>query len=138
MTFVMKRGKEVFDRELFFRALADRTRLRIVNLIGDQEVCVCFFVEILKTNQPKISRHLAYLRRAGIVSARREGLWMHYRLSTPKDENAARVLQEVREWLVKDPAMQQDRNRLVKICCAPALPLQLQGSPKPVTLQSNA
>jgi ArsR family transcriptional regulator, arsenate/arsenite/antimonite-responsive transcriptional repressor len=134
----MNRGKEAFDRELFFRALADRTRLRIVNLIGDQEVCVCFFVEILKTNQPKISRHLAYLRRAGIVSARREGIWMHYRLATPKDENAARVLHEVREWLVKDPAMQQDRNRLVKICCAPTLPVQLQGSPKPVTLQSPA
>jgi len=138
MKAVMKREKATFDRELFFRALADRTRLRIISLIGDQEVCVCFFVEILKTNQPKISRHLAYLRRAGIVSARREGIWMHYRLSTPKDENAARVLQEVREWLVKDPVMQQDRNRLVKICCAPVLPAQLQGSPKPVTLQPVA
>jgi ArsR family transcriptional regulator, arsenate/arsenite/antimonite-responsive transcriptional repressor len=138
MVTIMKKEKEAFDRELFFRALADRTRLRIINLIGDQEVCVCFFVEILKTNQPKISRHLAYLRRAGIVAARREGIWMHYRLSTPKNENAARVLQEVREWLVKDPLMQQDRNRLVKICCAPVLPVQLQGSPKPVTLQTVA
>ena len=135
---VMKKEKEGFDRELFFRALADRTRLRIINLIGDQEVCVCFFVEILKTNQPKISRHLAYLRRAGIVAARREGIWMHYRLSTPKDENAARVLHEVREWLVKDLIMQQDRNRLVKICCAPSLPVQLQGSPKPVPLSYPA
>src|ERR1041384_425237 len=107
MMFVMRKGKEVFDLELFFRALADRTRLRIINLIGDQEVCVCVFVEILKTNQPKISRHLAYLRRAGIVATRREGIWMHYRLSTPKDENAARVLNEIREWLVKDPVMQQ-------------------------------
>jgi ArsR family transcriptional regulator len=130
----MTKGKEAFDRELFFRALADRTRLRIINLIGDQEVCVCFFVEILKTNQPKVSRHLAYLRRAGIVSARREGIWMHYRLSTPNEEHAARVLQEVRDWLGKDPVMQQDKNRLNKICCAPQLPVQLQGSPKPVTL----
>ena len=112
--------------------------MRIINLIGDQEVCVCFFVEILKTNQPKISRHLAYLRRAGVVAARREGIWMHYRLSTPKDENAARVLHEVREWLVKDLIMQQDRNRLVKICCAPSLPVQLQGSPKPVPLSYPA
>ena len=134
----MKKEKEAFDLEQFFRALADRTRLRIINLIGDQEVCVCFFVEILKTNQPKISRHLAYLRRAGIVSARREGIWMHYRLSAPKDENVARVLQEVRAWLAKDPVMQQDRNRLAKICCAPVLPVQLQGSPKPVTVQSPA
>ena len=126
--------KRNFDRELFFRALADSTRLRIINLIGDQEVCVCFFVEILKTNQPKISRHLAYLRRAGIVSARREGIWMHYRISTPKDENAAKVLKDVREWLAKDLAMQQDRSRLNKICCAPELPVQLQGSPKPAPI----
>lgn len=123
------------DRELFFRALADRTRLRIINLIGDQEVCVCFFVEILKTNQPKISRHLAYLRRAGIVAARRDGIWMHYRLATPKDENAARVLQEVRAWLAKDNVMEQDLKRLDKICCAPELPVQLQGSPKPLPIQ---
>src|SRR5215217_7783948 len=125
------------DKELFFKALADRTRLRLLNLMGTDEVCVCFFVEILKTNQPKISRHLAYLRRAGIVSTRRDGIWMHYRLSTPKDEHAARVLQEVRAWLAEDQVMQQDRNRLFKICCAPALPVQLQGSPKPATLQSQ-
>src|SRR5688572_16720332 len=108
----MNRKNESLDRELFFRALADRTRLRIIILIGDQEVCVCFFVEILKTNQPKISRHLAYLRRAGIVAARRDGIWMHYRLATPNDENAARVLQDVRAWLATDPSMQQDLNRL--------------------------
>jgi len=131
----MSRRSETFDREVFFRALADPTRLRIINLIGDQEVCVCFFVEILKTNQPKISRHLAYLRRAGIVAARREGIWMHYRITTPKDENAARVLEEVRRWLAKDGRMQQDQLRLQKICCAPELPVQLQGSPKPVPLQ---
>ena len=131
----MTRKEKPFDRELFFRALADSTRLRIINLIGDQEVCVCFLVEILKTNQPKISRHLAYLRRAGIVAARREGIWMHYRIATPKDENAAKVLQEVRAWLVKDNLMQQDRTRLNKICCAPELPVQLQGSPKPIPIQ---
>jgi ArsR family transcriptional regulator len=129
---VMASKEKRFDRELFFRALADPTRLRIINLIGDQEVCVCFFVEILKTNQPKISRHLAYLRRAGIVAARREGIWMHYRISTPNDEHAAKVLSAVREWLVNDPAKQQDRKRLDKICCAPQLPVQLQGSPKPL------
>src|SRR5678810_458944 len=126
----MTRKEKVFYRELFFLALADSTRLRIINLLADQEVCVCFFVEILKTNQPKISRHLAYLRRAGIVAARREGIWMHYRISTPKDENAAKVLTEVRAWLANDPAMEQDRKRLDKICCAPELPIQLQGSPK--------
>jgi ArsR family transcriptional regulator, arsenate/arsenite/antimonite-responsive transcriptional repressor len=128
----MTRKNKSFDRELFFRALADPTRLRIINLIGDQEVCVCYFVEILKTNQPKISRHLAYLRRAGIVTARREGIWIHYRISTPADENAAKVLMAVREWLAKDPVMQQDQKRLDKVCCAPELPIQLQGSPKPL------
>ena len=128
----MARKEKPFDRELFFRALADPTRLRIINLIADQEVCVCFFVEILKTNQPKISRHLAYLRRAGIVAARREGIWMHYRISTPQDEIAARVLVNVRDWLANDPAMQQDQRRLDKICCAVELPVQLQGSPKPI------
>jgi ArsR family transcriptional regulator len=130
----MKRKEKPFDRELFFRALADSTRLRIINRIGDQEVCVCYFVEILKTNQPKISRHLAYLRRAGIVTTRREGIWMHYRIATPADENAATVLTDVREWLANDPVMEQDRQRLDKICCAPQLPVQLQGSPKPVPI----
>jgi ArsR family transcriptional regulator len=135
---VMSKKEKPFDRELFFRALADPTRLRIINLLGEQEVCVCFFVEILKTNQPKVSRHLAYLRRAGIVAARREGIWMHYRLSTPKDENAARVLTDVRQWLAKDAVMQHDRNRLQKICCATELPIQLQGSPRPTTIGMSA
>jgi ArsR family transcriptional regulator, arsenate/arsenite/antimonite-responsive transcriptional repressor len=135
MSSIMGRKDKTFDRELFFRALADSTRLRIINLIADQEVCVCYFVEILKTNQPKISRHLAYLRRAGIVAARREGIWMHYRIAAPKDENAAKVLMEVRQWLASDAVMQQDRNRLARICCAPELPIQLQGSPKPGNVQ---
>lgn len=127
-----------FDRESFFRALADRTRLRLINLIGDDEVCVCFFVEILKMSQPKISRHLAYLRRAGMVAARREGNWMHYRLAQPVDADAARVLEEVRSWLAKDANMQRDRQRLVQACCAPRPPLQLQRAPRPASLSSFA
>ena len=78
-----------FRIELLFKALADRTRLRVIHLIGNDEVCVCFFVEVLKTNQPKVSRHLAYLRRAGLVSTRRDGKWMHYRLVEPSDPHAA-------------------------------------------------
>jgi ArsR family transcriptional regulator len=127
-------GKQrTFDKELFFRALADRTRLRLLNLIGSDEVCVCFFVEILKTNQPKISRHLAYLRRAGIVGARREGQWIHYRIVQPADAEAARVLQGTMSWLANDPEMQRDRQRLVKICCAPQLPVSIQAAPRPTT-----
>lgn len=122
---------ESFDVEMFFAALADRTRLRLINLIGDDEVCVCFFVEILRTNQPKISRHLAYLRKAGIVTARREGKWMHYRITAPADERAAGVFRNVRAWLAEDREMQKDRERLTKICCAPQLPAQIKGAPRP-------
>jgi ArsR family transcriptional regulator len=128
-------GKQkAFDKELFFRALADRTRLRLLNLMGSDEVCVCFFVEILKTNQPKISRHLAYLRRAGIVDARREGPWIHYRMAEPNDADAARVLKDTMSWLANEPEMQRDRQRLVKICCAPQLPISIQGAPRPASL----
>jgi ArsR family transcriptional regulator len=120
-----------FDMELFFRALADRTRLRLINLMGGDEMCVCFFVEVLKTNQPKISRHLAYLRRAGVVSARRDGKWMHYRLAEPSDTRAARVFSDVRKWLAEEKEMQRDRERLVKVCCAPQSPVSIQGAPHP-------
>src|SRR5947207_1560191 len=131
----MKKTKKQFDVELFFRALADRTRLRLVNLMGNDEVCVCFFVEILNTNQSKISRHLAYLRRAGIAAARREGKWMHYRLVSPPDPFAANVLNQVRQWLMQDIEMQQDRQRLTSVCCAPIPPVHLQGVPKPISMQ---
>ena len=132
----MSRKGKAFAQESFFRALADRTRLRLLNLIGKDEVCVCFFVEILKTNQPKISRHLAYLRRAGIVDARREGQWMHYRIVEPADPDAARVLQDVMTWLANDTEMQRDRQRLLKICCAPQLPINIQGAPRPASISS--
>jgi ArsR family transcriptional regulator len=127
------KGKE-YSVELLFKALADRTRLRVINLIGNDEICVCFFVEVLNTNQPKISRHLAYLRRAGLVSTRRDGKWMHYRLVEPPDEHAARIFREVRAWLANDPEMQRDKARLAKLCCAPQLPLQLQRAPRPASL----
>lgn len=123
-----------YDIALLFKALADRTRLRLINLLGDDEICVCFFVEVLKTNQPKISRHLAYLKRAGVVSARREGKWMHYKIVEPPDSHAANIFREVRTWLENDASMQNDRNRLKKICCAPQLPVQLKRAPLPASL----
>jgi ArsR family transcriptional regulator len=122
--------------EILFRALADRTRLRLLNLMREGEVCVCFFVEVLGTNQPKISRHLAYLRRAGVVAARREGKWMHYRLNAPSGEHAARVFSEVVRWLGEDREMQRDRARLTNLCCAPRMPVRLQGAPRPARLQT--
>jgi len=124
------------DKELFFRALADRTRLRLLILMRNDEVCVCFFVEILKTNQPKISRHLAYLRRAGIVGARREGPWMHYRIAEPTDAEATRVLKSVMAWLADDQEMQRDRERLQKVCCAAKLPVSIQSAPRPAGLSA--
>lgn len=133
-----KTGKKAavsrFDFELFFNALSDRTRLRLLNLIGDDEVCVCFFVEVLQTNQPKISRHLAYLRRAGIVAARKEGLWMHYRIVEPQHEDAARIWRDVKIYLGNDKEMQKDRKLLVKVCCADKLPASVEGAPIPASL----
>jgi len=120
--------------EELFKALADRTRLRLINLIGDDEVCVCFFVEVLKLNQPKISRHLAYLRKAGVVAARREGKWMHYRIAEPRDRRAANIFREVRASLANDAGMKRDRARLAQICCAPQLPVPLQKAPRPTSL----
>ena len=132
----MSAKQKAIDKESFFRALADRTRLRLLNLMGADEVCVCFFVEILKTNQPKISRHLAYLRRAGIVGARRDGQWIHYRIVEPADAAAAQVLKETMSWLANDPEMQRDRQRLTRICCAPQLPVAIQGAPRPANVSA--
>ena len=78
----MKKAKTTIDQlEDAFKALADRTRLRILALLGNNEVCVCHIHDSLGLPQPTVSRHLAYLRRTGLVSARRDGVWMHYRVS---------------------------------------------------------
>ena len=119
-----------------FKALGDRTRLRLLSLLGDDEVCVCFFVEVLGQSQPKISRHLAYLRRVGVVAARREGKWMHYRVVEPADERAARVLKETRAWLAEDQEMRRDRERLARICCSPRPPVQLRRAPRPAPISA--
>jgi ArsR family transcriptional regulator len=132
----MSRTNRRFDLEQFFVALSDRNRLRLLNLMGEDEVCVCYFVEILKMAQPKVSRHLAYLRRAGIVAARREGKWMHYRIIPPSDEHVLRILEELREWFATDRQMQEDRARFLKVCCAPVLPLTLQAAPRPASLSA--
>lgn len=104
-----------FSIEQFFKALADRTRLRVIHLLGSEEVCVCAVVDALQTSQPKISRHLAYLRRAGLVSARREGKWMHYRVVEPVDPHAAEIFRDIRTGLADNPDMRRDRERLAKL-----------------------
>ncbi|MCL2659807.1 MAG: metalloregulator ArsR/SmtB family transcription factor [Acidobacteriaceae bacterium] len=111
--------KQQFNAGRFFQALGDETRLRLLNLIGEREICVCHLVEVLGVPQPKISRHLAYLRAAGLVAARREGKWMHYRILMPQHPGAAAVLQQTLALLGEDRAMQTDLVRLVKACCLP-------------------
>jgi len=123
-----------FNIERFFQALGDNTRLRLLNLMGDQEICVCYFVEILDQPQPKISRHLAYLRSAGIVAARREGKWIHYRIVMPPDVGASQVLQQTLAWLRGERTMQADRSRLSRACCSPGKFEALQGAPVPAAV----
>jgi ArsR family transcriptional regulator len=94
-----------YDMERLYQALGDRTRLRLLNLMGEQELCVCYFVEVLAQPQPKISRNLAYLRKAGIVTVRRQGTWMHYRIMTPRHKGAANILRETLAWMKEDPSL---------------------------------
>ena len=107
--------------ERLFRALADGTRLRILGLLTAGEVCVCDIHETLGIPQSKASRHLAALRRAGLVAARRDGLWMHYRLAAQDDPVLAAVLDSARHALTHVPAVRKDLDRLQRRtgCCAP-------------------
>jgi ArsR family transcriptional regulator, arsenate/arsenite/antimonite-responsive transcriptional repressor len=130
----MAKKQAGFSLDHLFRALADPTRLRLLNLIADREICVCYFVEILKISQPKVSRHLAYLRKAGIVAARREGKWIHYRLAVPRDEVAGNILRETLRHLRERPEMKNDISRLGSACCSPQKFELLQGAPQPSLL----
>lgn len=118
----MKKSSD-FSFEQFFKALADHTRLRVIHLLGTDEICVCSVVEALQTSQPKVSRHLAYLRRAGLVEARRDGKWVHYRIVEPPDEHAAEIFREVRNGLEAAKEMQRDRERLEKLNDGTGVPL---------------
>jgi ArsR family transcriptional regulator, arsenate/arsenite/antimonite-responsive transcriptional repressor len=119
------------DLVSLFAALADRTRLRVLNLLKCGEVCVCYFVEILAESQPKVSRHLAYLRRAGVVHARRDGKWIHYSIAKPSDPTVAAVLEATLAALERDKQMQRDRAALERVCCGAKLPETLQNAPRP-------
>jgi len=104
-----------------FKALADPTRLRILGLLLNGEVCVCHIHESLGIAQPKTSRHLSYLRRARLVRARKDGLWVHYAIA-PLDDAVMRVLMgAVTHCLCHVEAVGRDRKRLEKKtgCCAP-------------------
>jgi ArsR family transcriptional regulator len=107
--------------EALFKALADATRLRILGLLLTGEVCVCDIHESLKIPQPKASRHLAYLRKAGLVETRREGLWIHYRLGQLDDPVVAAIADAVRHALTHVDTVHRDAERLRKRtgCCVP-------------------
>jgi ArsR family transcriptional regulator len=134
---MVARAKPV-DLVRLFAALANPTRLRLLNLMKGREVCVCYFVEILKQGQPKISRHLAYLRRAGIVEARREGRWMHYRIERPVDTRASAVLEAALLSCKADAEMQSDLARLGRACCEPQRFVTLAGAPVPAGVALNS
>lgn len=107
-------AKQLDEMERLFKALADATRLRILGLLLGGEVCVCDIHESLKIPQPKASRHLAYLRRAGLVDGRREGLWIYYRLGRLTDPVLATLAQAVRHALTHVEIVQRDGERLHK------------------------
>ena len=95
-----------------YRALADETRLRILALLRDGEVCVCHLQGSLRVPQPTISRHLAYLRKSGLVEARREGVWMHYRLATARSPVVAQVIDSALHALTHAESTVKDIARL--------------------------
>lgn len=123
----------IADLEQLHRALADDVRLRILALVASGEVCVCDIHESLGVPQPTASRHLAHLRRADLVTARKEGLWVHYGLAVPKDPALAGVLRSTLAALGQTPSVGTDRKRLsgftgkplkviqqaAESCCAP-------------------
>lgn len=111
----MERLGDLVKMENLFLALSDKTRLRILNLMREKEVCVFYFTEVLGESQPKISRHLAYLRGAEIVSARRDGKWIYYKIEIPKNEFAANILYDTLDWLKSQAEMRQEYSRLFEL-----------------------
>jgi DNA-binding transcriptional ArsR family regulator len=94
-----------------FMALGDKTRLRLLNLMREREICVSSFTGILEQSQPLISRHLAYLRNSGLVEARRDGKWMHYSISANLDENTRLLLFELFKWMEDQEGLRLDREK---------------------------
>ena len=119
--------------ESAFKALADKTRLRILALLGSNEVCVCHLHDSLALPQPTVSRHLAYLRRAGLVDVRRDGVWMHYQVARSLDPAVQTVVNAAVDALTGVRTTAQDRKQFQRAfgqlyvlnssaggaCCAP-------------------
>ncbi len=106
--------------DLMFRALSDRTRLRIMHMLGGGELCVCDIVRVLDVPQPTASRHLAYLRCAGLVKCRKQGLWCYYRLAEPTSAFHEKLVECVASCCQDLPQLSRDAKRLViarPSCC---------------------
>jgi ArsR family transcriptional regulator len=131
----MKEKNALAEMENLFLALSDRTRLRILNLMREDEIAVCYFTEVLGVSQPKISRHLAYLRNAGLVAARREGKWINYRICRPEEDSAAKLLDDTLEWLTTSDEMRADYEKLARVCtnAAAEVPETVFRAPTPKT-----
>ena len=102
-----------------FKALGDPTRVRILGLLAAGEICVCHIHESLRLPQPLVSRHLAYLRRAGLVETRKDGLWVHYRLAPARDAATRALVDAVFRCIRRLPVVAKDGKRLEKAigCC---------------------
>jgi ArsR family transcriptional regulator len=98
-----------------FRAFADATRLRLLNLLVDGERCVCDLCTVLDESQPKVSRHLAYLRRAGLVTVRRDGKWRYYAVNDAAAGIERTLLDCVRGCLRQTDALRADLKQLAKL-----------------------
>lgn len=99
-----------------FKAFADITRLRILHILTLQkEFCVCKIIEILKMRQPKISRHLAYLRKLGLVKVRKDGLWSHYSLTASQGKFHEQLIKCLRQCFSESDILKKDRATLRKI-----------------------
>jgi ArsR family transcriptional regulator len=116
-------SRTLSELETVFRALGDATRLRILGLLLTGEVCVCHIHDSLRISQPKASRHLAYLRKSGLVATRRDGLWVHYRMAPLSDDVLEVVRRAVAHALTHQQVVRKDVERLQKItgCCEPAV-----------------
>ena len=120
----MTHAKDLETIDQVFKALADPTRVRILGVLGNGEVCVCHIHESLRLPQSLVSRHLAYLRRTGLVETRKEGLWVYYRLAARRDDVTQTLLEAVYHCIGHLAAVVTDAKRLEKRtgCCAVAQP----------------
>ena len=129
----VKSSAAIDELENVFKALADKTRLRILALLGNNEVCVCHIHDSLGLPQPTVSRHLAYLRKSGLVAVRRDGVWMHYQVSRALSPLVRGIVGAAVDALLQVPATSQDRKQFLRsfgqlyvldtpaggTCCAP-------------------